>query len=158
MVLGGIPVQRNLKPSRRRIHPGVVRLLKILYAEDDPVAAELVRSGLRKHGWQVHIARDSMQASMMAAKGGFDLILLDLQMPGGGGYVNLQRFGMSMNTADIPVIVVSGTDDERAPEKARRLGAQAFVKKPVDLDELTALIRSTLGLPEPDGESGTAPA
>ncbi|TVR64684.1 MAG: response regulator [Gemmatimonadales bacterium] len=123
--------------------------LKILYAEDDPVAAELVRSGLRAHGWQVQIARDSMQAGMFAAKGQFDLILLDLQMPGGGGYVTLKRLGLSIHTADTPVIVVSGTDDERAPEKARRLGARAFVKKPVDLDELSSLIRSTLGIPDP---------
>lgn len=129
--------------------------LKILYAEDDPVAAELVRSGLRAHGWAVQIARDSMQASMFAAKGDFDLILLDLQMPGGGGYVNLKRLGLSIRTADIPVIVISGTDDERAPEKSRRLGAQAFIRKPLNLDELVASIRSTMGLPDPDTAGGS---
>ncbi|TVP53994.1 MAG: response regulator [Gemmatimonadales bacterium] len=131
------------------VKPGLESLLKILYAEDDPVAAELVRSGLRAHGWEVQVAQDSMQTSMLAGKGQYDLILLDLQMPGGGGFVSLKRLGMSIKTSNIPVIIVSGAEDKGAPEEARRLGARAFVKKPVDLDELASLIRSTLGLPDP---------
>ena len=117
--------------------------MKILVADDDPVIATLLTSGFRSHGHSVMVARDAMQAVMFAVKEQPDVILLDINMPGGTGLNVLRRLKASVKTEMIPVVVLSGSSDPQMPETVRELGASAFLSKPVDpaalLDELTRI-------------------
>ncbi len=115
--------------------------MKILVADDDPVHVHLFRTTFEKRGWQVVSAVDAMQALMLTQKEtGINVILLDINMPGGSGLKTLERLKASSKTSSIPVVVVSAVDDPDAPARVRALGAAAFVHKPVDAEALARAI------------------
>ena len=120
-------------------------MMKILVADDDPLMVQLLRTGLRGQGWNVLVAADAMQVGMFAMNQAPDAILLDINMPGGTGVTALKRLKQSVKTSQIPVIVLSGTTDPEIPDTVRAMGAEAFLPKPVDLDEVIRLLRELLG-------------
>ena len=71
--------------------------------------------------------------------------MLDLGLPGGDGFVVLERLKSNQLFSAIPVIVVTVQDPEVAEQKAREYGAIAFLQKPVKADELIATIQGVLG-------------
>lgn len=120
--------------------------MKILIADDDKIIDTVLSATFRKRGWQIVVAYDAMQALMYAKqKPPPDLILLDLKMPGGTGLMALERLKASTLTSEIPVFVVSGTDDLDAPKTVEDLGAVGFVKKPVDPEALADRVERFLG-------------
>jgi CheY-like chemotaxis protein len=113
--------------------------MRILVAEDDKVVSMLVCGILRDEGHQALAAFDQMQVLMFAAKTpGPDVIILDLNMPGGIGRETLRRLKTSPKTRHISVIVLSGTTDPDAPALVQELGGDAFLPKPVDRQKLLA--------------------
>ena len=74
-----------------------------------------------------------------------DLILLDLGLPAGDGFVVMDRFKAVPALAMIPIIVVSGRSGAASRERALKAGAKAFLEKPVDNAELLAVIRQAPG-------------
>ena len=115
--------------------------MKILVADDDPVVAHLVAGLLRAKGHDVVAVSDAMQTFMFAMRTPLlALIILDINMPGGTGIEVLKRLRSSLNTALIPVIVLSGTTDAQMPEKVMALGASAFLPKPVESAALFAAL------------------
>jgi CheY-like chemotaxis protein len=92
-------------------------------------------------------AADSTSAVSEARKQQPDLIILDLGLPAGDGFIVLERFRANMNLAVIPVIVVSARDLHGNKERALKAGAKAFVQKPWNDSELLTLISEELGLP-----------
>jgi DNA-binding response OmpR family regulator len=74
-----------------------------------------------------------------------DLIILDLGLPAGDGFVLMDRFKNVPSLAAVPVIVVSGRDIRENQRQMVRSGAKAFLQKPVDNALLLAVIRQTLG-------------
>lgn len=121
--------------------------MKVLLADDDPVLVHLLRSGLRAKGWDVEVAADAMQAVMFAMRSPPDVLVLDINMPGGKGTTALKRLKASVKTQFIPVLVLSGTADADAPGTVRGLGASGFLPKPVDIDDLHRTLRQLLQLP-----------
>ncbi len=121
-------------------------MMKILVADDDPLIVQLLRTGLRAQGWNVLVAADAMQVGMFAMNQSPDAILLDINMPGGTGVAALKRLKQSVKTSQIPVVVLSGTTDPEIPDTVRAMGAEAFLPKPVDLDEVIRLLRELLGV------------
>jgi CheY-like chemotaxis protein len=73
-----------------------------------------------------------------------DLILLDLLMPRINGYDFLTEIKASGKTKDIPVIVISALTDQENVNKAMALGANEFIKKPVDIKKLVELVGSVI--------------
>lgn len=110
--------------------------MRVLLADDDPIVAQVVRTGLRARGWEVEVAADTMQAVMFAGRSAPDAVILDVNMPGGTGLTALQRLRANVRTRFIPVLVVSGTQDPAVPGQAEALGAGGFLPKPVDVDRL----------------------
>lgn len=119
--------------------------MKVLIADDDRIIDAALSAVFRKRGWQVVVAVDTMQTLMLAKQAPVpDIILLDLKMPGGTGEMALERLKASTLTANIPVVIVSGTDDPEAPRRVQELGAVGFVKKPVNADTLAQSVESFL--------------
>ncbi len=110
--------------------------MKILVADDDRVHVQLVTTRLKKQGFNVTVAFDAMQAWMAASRNPLDAVILDINMPGGSGFEVLRKLKTSVKTSLIPVIVVSGTIDPQDEEKVREMGADKFLRKPVDIDAL----------------------
>jgi len=122
--------------------------MKVLLADDDRVFVEHVSTRLREKGHTVTVAVDAMQAFMFAMKNLPDVILLDINMPGGTGSDVLKKLKMSGKTSHIPVVVVSSDQDPALDARVTKLGASRFLRKPLRFDALyEALGRS---LPEAD--------
>jgi two-component system phosphate regulon response regulator PhoB len=81
---------------------------------------------------------------MFALRTAPDVIVLDLSMPGGSGIEVLKRLKRSARTKSIPVVIVTGSDDEDLREVASAVGAADFFHKPVDLDQLGRTLSALL--------------
>ena len=121
---------------------------KILIVEDDADVRLGYQVLLKAHHYDTFFAPDSVAAVSEARKHQPDLILLDLGLPAGDGFVVLERFRAIAALALIPVIVVSGRDLHGNKERALKAGAKAFLQKPWNDDELLALIGQQLGQPD----------
>jgi DNA-binding response OmpR family regulator len=118
---------------------------KILIVEDDHDVQLGYHVRLKANGYDTFFAGDSITSISQARKHEPDLIILDLGLPAGDGYVVMQRLKAFVHLAVIPVIVVSARDRDANEDRALQAGAKAFLQKPVDNDELLAVIRQCLG-------------
>ena len=121
------------------------RGLTVLLADDDKVQTLMLSSLLRAKGYRVEAAFDATQTFTSAIRTLPDVIVLDIQMPGGTGMLVLDRLKASTKTSQIPVIVLSGSTDPQADLSVRTRGADAFLSKPVDVDELLGTMARLLG-------------
>lgn len=126
------------------LEAAVVTRHRILIVEDDAEMRLLLDALLRKNGYETRFALDAAAAMLEARREQPDLILLDLGLPAGGGFVVLDRLRSNTRLAAVPVIVVSGRDQQANEQRALDAGARAYVRKPWDDDELLALIRVQL--------------
>ena len=121
---------------------------RILVADDDKVISLLVCSTLRKAGYFPVPAFDAMQALMFAMRAPQpEAIILDLNMPGGGGLVTLKKLKASARTAEIPVLVLTGDSGAEVRAMVSDLGAHSFLSKPLqaaamldDLDRIFGIV------------------
>jgi|SRR3984893_1230171 two-component system KDP operon response regulator KdpE len=120
---------------------------KILIVEDDPDIRKSMSVRLKASGYDIFVASDVITSVIMARKHEPDLIILDLGLPAGDGFVVIERLKMVPALALIPVIIVSGRAGLANQELALEAGVKAFLQKPVDNAELLAVIRKTLGDP-----------
>ncbi len=118
---------------------------KILVIEDDQVAREILARWLRESGYETAFGFDAISAVGIARKEQPDLIVLDIGLPGGDGFVVMERLKALPSLAQIPVIVFTVQDTETNRERARAAGAQVFLDKASGHDELLAAIRTQVG-------------
>ena len=118
---------------------------KILIIEDDKDALYAMGIRLKAHGYAVVAAMDAISAIGMANKEKPDLILLDLGLPGGDGYLVMQRLRRNYpSLLMVPIIVVSARDPVANERRALGVGAHAFLQKPVENADLLAAIENAL--------------
>lgn len=121
---------------------------KILIIEDDADVRLGYNVLLRANHYDTFFAADAMGAIVEARKCMPDVIVLDLGLPAGDGFVVLERLRANMQLQMVPVIVVSGRDLPVNKERVLLLGAKAFVQKPWNDNELLALIGKLSGQPD----------
>lgn len=130
----------------------------VLLADDDKVQTLMLSSQLRAKGFSVAAAYDATYAFMVAMKNPPDVVVLDIQMPGGTGRAVLERLQGSSKTMQIPVVVLSGLTDAKTVAEVMALGAFEFLPKPVDVDLLLATLNRALGVePAPTPTPEPAP-
>ena len=120
---------------------------KILIVDDDSDVREGMHVRLKANHYDTFFAADAITTKAEARKHQPDLIILDLGLPGGDGFLLMERLKIVPALAVIPVIVVSARDARANHQRALKAGAKAFLQKPVDNAELLAVIRQTLGEP-----------
>lgn len=118
---------------------------KILIVDDDHDVRLGYHIRLKANNYETFFAADSLSSITEARKHQPDLIILDLGLPGGDGFVVMERLKANMYLAVIPVIVVSARDPSPNRERALKAGARAFLQKPVNNEELLAAIKECLG-------------
>src|SRR5450432_2569755 len=115
------------------------------------MVAVLLRQGmhlrLKANNYDTFFAADALSAVSEGRKHQPDLILLDLGLPAGDGFVVMERLRANTYLSVIPIIVVSARDVRANQDRALKAGAKAFLQKPVDNAQLLAVIRQTLGEP-----------
>lgn len=117
---------------------------KILVVDDEQDVVKVLEIRLKTNGYHVVLASDSVQAFTMAKQEKPDLILLDIMIPGGGGFVVAERLKQSPATHHIPIIFLTGISG--GEEKAYKLGVSDYVMKPYDPDRLMEAIYRALGI------------
>jgi DNA-binding response OmpR family regulator len=117
---------------------------KILIVDDDADIRIGLNARLRASGYQTAFAQDGIGAVTVARKEEPDLILLDIGLPGGDGFVVLQRLRSMNSFGCTPVIVLTARDPESTEKRALEAGATAFFQKPADNQALLAKIAEAL--------------
>ncbi|HMK77231.1 MAG TPA: response regulator [Thermodesulfobacteriota bacterium] len=115
---------------------------KILVVDDEEDMAKALNLRLKANGYNVVFASDSVQALTIANQENPDLILLDIMIPGGGGFVVAERLKQSAATHRIPIIFLTGIPG--GEERAYKLGASGYVMKPYQPEELMEAIHNAL--------------
>ena len=130
---------------------GVGSKRKLLIIDDDRAFVVLAAAILRDAGFLVLEAHDAMQGYRYAQQDPPAIILLDMQMPAGGGMNLLERVQGIPKLKQIPIVVVTASTDEGLTEVVKSKGAVGLLQKPVDRDHLVNLVTSIL---EPDSSAG----
>jgi DNA-binding NtrC family response regulator len=114
----------------------------ILVVDDDAGQRSLLQVFLTRLGHEVHCACDGEEAKVYLEKGSYDLIFSDVQMPKCDGLALLSY--IIENNISTPVILITGYADVKQAVQAISSGALTYLEKPIDLDELLALMKKTL--------------
>jgi len=114
--------------------------LNLLLAEDDPVLGQALVDGLRREGCTVRWVRDGIDAYAALQEQRFDALVLDLGLPGLGGLDLLHR--VRQHDADLPVLVVTAYGELADRIRGLDFGADDYLAKPFELDELLARVRA----------------
>jgi DNA-binding response OmpR family regulator len=118
---------------------------KILIIDDDQHLQLGLSARLRARGYRVSCAADAISAITVARKELPDLIILDLGLPAGDGFLVLERMRDLADLVAIPVIVLSARGPADNKKRALDAGAVAFFQKPPDNHEFLGAIRHALG-------------
>ncbi len=118
------------------------RRLKILLIEDDKKIATIVKRGLDAEGFTVEVAFEGETGLWLATEGGFDLILLDIMLPGRNGF----QICADLRARSIwtPIIMLTAKDGDLDEAEALDAGADDYLTKPFSFPVLLARIRSML--------------
>ena len=143
----------NLSMRQAADKGAIMAKKKILIVEDDDDVSKGLRVIFRANNYITVVAGDAVTAVSQAKSESPDLILLDLGIPAGDGYLVMERLGNIESLASIPVIVFTAREEAGHRERALEAGAKAFFQKPVEPTEMLAAIRLIL-----EGPSSMQPA
>jgi DNA-binding response OmpR family regulator len=115
---------------------------RILIAEDEPRLASFLEKGLRANGFTTTVVADGITATAMARDDSFDLLILDLGLPGRDGTLVLRQ----LRSADqrMPVLILTARDDVTDKVAGLEGGADDYMTKPFRFEELLARVRARL--------------
>ncbi|MGA0920237.1 MAG: response regulator, partial [Gemmatimonadaceae bacterium] len=114
--------------------------MKVLVIEDDPTVGEFVKRGLEEQRWTVDLVADGAEGEALARSQPYDLVILDLRLPGRPGpevLRNLRAWGFER-----PVLVLTAQDAIDAKVETLRAGADDYVTKPFAFEELLARVEA----------------
>jgi two-component system, OmpR family, copper resistance phosphate regulon response regulator CusR len=115
---------------------------RILIAEDEARIASFLEKGLRANGFTIDVASDGETALSLALTGRFDLLILDLGLPGMDGLEVLRR--LREGGEDVPVVILTARDSVRDTVAGLEGGADDYISKPFRFEELLARVRVRL--------------
>lgn len=114
--------------------------MKILVIEDDPTVGEYVKRGLEEQRWGVDLVSDGEEGERRARSDAYDLIVLDMRLPGKSGMEVLRD--LRARGFERPVLVLTAQDAVDAKVQALRAGADDYVTKPFAFEELLARVEA----------------
>lgn len=117
-------------------------MMRVLLVEDDAMLADGLTTTLEREGYDVDVARDTQLANLALVEHGYDIVLLDLGLPGGGGLGILKALRGRYDST--PVIVVTARDRLSDRIDGLDAGADDYLVKPFQVDELRARLRAVV--------------
>ncbi|WP_404375799.1 putative bifunctional diguanylate cyclase/phosphodiesterase [Vreelandella aquamarina] len=122
-------------------------MLTLLVVDDDPTIRLLASSGLKRKGYEVLQAPDAEQAIALCRDNVIDLALIDVNMPGRNGFelvTSIRRGEAGSASQQIPLLMLTGSDDVASIDKAFESGATDFITKPINLPLLAERVKYAL--------------
>ncbi|MBX7119977.1 MAG: response regulator transcription factor [Gemmatimonadaceae bacterium] len=114
--------------------------MKVLVIEDDPTVGQFVKRGLEEHRWTVDLVADGEEGEALARSQPYDLVVLDLRLPGRSGQQVLRN--LRSRGFEKPVLVLTAQDAVDAKVETLRAGADDYVTKPFAFEELLARVEA----------------
>lgn len=112
----------------------------ILIVDDSTTNIRVVSNMISELGHKIHIAKNGFQALKLLTKFNPSVILMDIKMPEMDGFECCQRIKKSASRANVPVIFLSGSDDDRDRRKAKLVGGNGYLTKPINQQQLLSEI------------------
>lgn len=122
---------------------------KILFVEDDDMSRDVISTRLTRNGFEVVVAEDGLKALDVVSSQAFDLIIMDMSMPGLSGWDTAKKLKTAPATAHIPILALSAHTMSTDRKKALDAGCSDFDSKPVNLPRLLGKIGALLGDVQP---------
>jgi CheY-like chemotaxis protein len=122
---------------------------KILYVEDDDMSRDVISTRLIRSGFDVVMVEDGYKALSAVTTQPFDLIILDMSMPGLSGWETAKKLKATPATASIPILALTAHTMSTDRKKALDAGCSDFDSKPVNLPRLLGKIEALLGGSDP---------
>ena len=119
--------------------------MKILVIEDDPTVGEFVRRGLEEQRWHTDLVANGIDGERMALSQSYDLVILDMRLPGRNGLDVLRT--LRARGFERPILVLTAQDAVDAKVETLRAGADDYVTKPFAFEELLARAEALLRRP-----------
>lgn len=119
-------------------------MYEVIIVDDDPMAGELTKDLLSDEGWKVTLIDDSTKALEAIKNLKPKLVICDIMMPGIDGMELCRRIKTNPETKNIKVIILSGKSYEKEKQRALTLGAEYFITKPYDVQNLTKIVKEIL--------------
>ena len=116
--------------------------MRILLVEDSQRLARSIRAGLRRLGHGVDVVHDGARGLSYARSNPYDLLILDVMLPGKSGYDILRELREEAGTAELPVLMLTARGQTRDREMAERAGVSAFMTKPFSNQEILVAIQT----------------
>ena len=116
--------------------------MRILLVEDEPVAARMLAKGLREEAYAVDVAADGERALELASVNDYDLVILDVMLPGQDGFEVCRELRAAGSA--VPVLMLTALDAVDDRVAGLDMGADDYLTKPFDFDELLARVRALL--------------
>lgn len=132
-------MQRVLGARRSR---AMLTTMRVLVVEDEKKLASFIRKGLEDHGYTVTVCHNGDDAYALARVETYDLIVLDIMLPGRDGLSILQNLREQRNT--VPVILVTARSETNERIRGLNAGADDYIAKPFYMDELVARVQAVL--------------
>ena len=115
---------------------------RILLVEDEATLSLLLQERLEKEGYSVSTCKDGVQGLAQALRGSFDLLLLDIRLPGRNGFDVCRE--LRRHSVNVPVLMLTARGDVKDRVKGLKIGADDYLTKPFDVAELLARMEALL--------------
>lgn len=137
-----LPVRRpaDAAPEPRQLPDGGKLGPRILIVEDNPVNLTVLRRSLERHQVRVDGASSGLMALEIATKANYDIILMDLQMPGLDGLETTAEMRKVAGYGAVPILALTADFSDEIRERCRKAGMQAFLSKPIEHAELWSTV------------------
>jgi two-component system copper resistance phosphate regulon response regulator CusR len=116
--------------------------MRLLLIEDDPGIAEVVQQGLSEAGFEIDLAADGIAGFRQAIEATYELVILDLMLPGMDGLKICEELRLRRDTT--PILMLTARDSVQDRVRGLENGADDYLPKPFDFDELLARVRALL--------------
>lgn len=121
----------------------------VLVVEDDPAVAQMMDQILTLEGYATTLASDGRRAFEALRTNRFDIVVLDVMLPGMDGIEIMKAIREEPLTADVPVVIVSAKTDEATTWAGWKAGCNYYMPKPFDPEELLSILKQHERVPAP---------
>ena len=127
-----------------RFPQAAMAMKSVLLVDDDSVFLLTIGVRLKSMGYTVYAAKDAVNAISAVRKNNPDVVVLDVSIPAGDGFMVAERLQNLISTAATPIIFVTASEQPGLRERAMKVGAVEFLNKPFDATTLADAIESAL--------------